>query len=148
MSNNPLLHYKPGLTLDAPIAVTIAAADWLALMTWANQVDTDGVNHIWWGVIAPQISDAVFTPASVQAAKAHHGEYGGINGVLRQMGMPVPGDIKPEDFAPNQEIWVVECGECGSRDEYTPYQAHGVLTCEHNGNRSLLEVKVNPTDEE
>lgn len=81
MSNNPLLHYKPGLTMDTPVAVELAAADWAVLMAWfANLPDETGggVKHIVYGVIAEQVSDALYTQASIQAAKAHYHERFGL----------------------------------------------------------------------
>ena len=77
MSNNPMLHYKPGLTLDTPVAVTMAAADWAVLMAWFTSVDENtqrGVQYLVYGVIAEQITAALYTPASVQGAKAHYYE--------------------------------------------------------------------------
>lgn len=71
MPNNPMLNYKPGLTMDAPIPVTLAAADWIAFMTWVSGIkETDGIAHIVWGPISEQVTQALYTPASLKGAEA------------------------------------------------------------------------------
>jgi hypothetical protein len=73
MAENPMLNYKPGLTMDTPVTVTMAAADWAILLAWHGHIPDEienGVRHIVYGIIAEQISAALYTPASVQAAKA------------------------------------------------------------------------------
>jgi hypothetical protein len=71
MPNNHMLNYKPGLTMDAPIPVTMAAADWIAFMTWASTVNTDGAHHLLYGVITPQLTDQLYTTESLKATEAH-----------------------------------------------------------------------------
>lgn len=69
---HPHLHYKPGLTLDEPVTVTMAAADWLAFMVWAggSNIDTSAVDHFLFAVIAPQIREKMYTSESLKATQA------------------------------------------------------------------------------
>lgn len=75
MTNNPKLHYKPGLTMDAPIQVTMAAADWAILMAWHAGLEDEvenGVRHIVYGVMAEQLKDMLYSQESIKAAEAHY----------------------------------------------------------------------------
>ena len=76
MIQNPL-QYRPGLALDSPVAVTMNAADWLTFMNWAamDHVDTNGVDWLIFAVIAQQVREAVYTPASLKAAEAQIAEH-------------------------------------------------------------------------
>jgi hypothetical protein len=152
VSNNPLLHYKPGLTMDTPLTVTMAAADWAILISWfANRPsdNLDGVYHLVYGVITEQVSKGLYTQASLRGAEAHVYERQAQGHPLLQMlGMqpPVP---TADDFA-SKAFWVVECAECSDRDEYEEDQARrgGPLTCGHDGGRMLREIVQRPIEEE
>jgi hypothetical protein len=103
MSNNPLLHYKPGLTMDQPVIVTMSAADWCILMAWHAGLAAgieDGVAHLVYGVISPQVAEAVYDKASIQAVNAHMAEANDPSNhpVLRFMMPGNPVIPSPEDF--------------------------------------------------
>lgn len=75
MANNPLLHYKAGLTMDTPVSITMAAADWAILLAWFAGLDddeTDGIKHIVYGVVSQQVAESIYSKASLQGAIAHH----------------------------------------------------------------------------
>jgi hypothetical protein len=72
--NNPTLFYKPGLTMDTPVTVTLAAADWAIFMSWTFGVDTSGASHIIHGAIAKQVSDQIYDQPSLKAAFAEYAE--------------------------------------------------------------------------
>lgn len=145
MSNNEFLYYKPGLTMDEPITVTMAAADWAILMTWFSMKNTSGVNHIVYGVISQQIAEALYTPASMKAAQAAHADRPDpFQQIFSQIGI-VPGQSSL--YEDSTEAWLLECAECGSRDEYEPRHL-GPLTCEHDGMRTLIEIRHRQKGEE
>ena len=100
MTSAQFLHYKPGLTLDAPIAVTMAAADWLVFMNWLGQANTDEVNHLVYPVIAKQLQDALYTPASLKAAHADYAERSTqqLPSIIQHLTGMVPLFPQPEDF--------------------------------------------------
>ncbi len=144
---NHMVNYKPGLTMDTPVAVTMAAADWAIFMAWTIGADTDGVNHIIYGIMSQQVTEALYTQASLKAAKAHHAEQQEnppIVQTLQQMGVPILRTPNLEDFQGTifndaDQRWIIECGECHSRDEYEA--AHtGELTCGHDGPRNVTEI--------
>lgn len=146
MTNNPLLYYKPGLTMDTPVPISMAAADWAILMAWFASTDVDGVSHIVYGILAPQVSDALYSRASLQATQAHYAERETNHPLIQMMGL-APKNIMPEAFAEPAETWVIECYQCKSKDEYAPGYI-GELTCGHDGPRTMIEVKKRPIDEE
>lgn len=105
MPNNPLVHYKPGVTLDTVIKIEMAAADALILMAWIANIDQegalDGVRHIAYDIIARQISEQCYDAASLKAAQAHYGE----DNEQRQpivVQIPMPGSAMPP-----------QCNTCG-----------------------------------
>jgi hypothetical protein len=62
VTNNPVMNYKSGLTMDEPVAITMAAADWAILMAWFSASDDlDGVRHLVYGMISPQVAEALFS---------------------------------------------------------------------------------------
>lgn len=158
MSNNPLLHYKPGLTMDTPVAVEMAAADWAILMAWFSGLPDEaeiGIKHIVYGVMSQQIADALYTQASMQAAKAHHAERreeaNPIRQIFGQMGLvptvPDADDFsQPTIFADSDERWLIMCEVCGDKDEYRP-QYTGPLACGHNAGRSVTEIRIKPKEQ-
>jgi hypothetical protein len=96
-------YYKPGVTLDTPIDITMAAADWLVFINWCVTQDTEGIDHLIFKRIAPQVMDACYDQASVKAARAHHAERQNqmpqsLKDILRSMGADIPDDPTPEDF--------------------------------------------------
>jgi hypothetical protein len=104
MNNHHMLHYKPGLTMDAPVTVTLAAADWAILMMWHSALDneTEGaVQHIVYGAIVPQLTDALYTQESVKTAKAMHAEYAArqdpVQQLFQSMGVTPP-PLTPDLF--------------------------------------------------
>lgn len=154
MSNNPLLFYRPGLTMDAPITVTMAAADWAVLMAWFVGLDDEtenGVKHIVYGIMADQVADALYTPASIQAAKAHHDDR--PQNLTGQMflNLPMPQFPNAEDFGQgtifedSTERWVIMCAVCGDKDEY-PAKHIGELTCGHDAMRQVTEIRITPKE--
>jgi hypothetical protein len=103
MTNNHMLYYKPGLTMDHPVTVSMAAADWAIFMSWVTAADTDGVSHIVYGNMSPQIVEQLYTPASLKAAKASHAELPPeLIQHLKRMGVPDEAfggqALNPEDF--------------------------------------------------
>lgn len=93
MANNPLLHYKPGLTMDAPIPVTMAAADWAILMAWFAGLDDNierGVTHLVYGIMSDQLKDALYTVESIKSAQADYHERAGRNPVVQMFGALMP----------------------------------------------------------
>jgi hypothetical protein len=146
MANNEKLHYKPGLTMDAPISVTMAAADWTVFLSWLVNLPSAqllGVTHLAWGIIAHQVSEAVYTQASLKAAQADHAEHAEqVNPLMLFQKLTGQGILRPEDFA-GKTMWVIECGECYSRDEYPAGHA-GLLKCGHDGERSVTEMRRYP----
>lgn len=93
------MQYKPGLTMDAPVAVTLAAADWMILMSWFNTHDSDGINYLIYGPIATQLMEAVYTPASRKAMEAKTADRP-QHPILRFL-MGTDGqiqEVRPEDF--------------------------------------------------
>jgi hypothetical protein len=102
--SNPILEYKPGLTMDTPIAITMAATDWQILMSWFAGLPAEteqGVYHLVYGLISPQVAEALYTTASRQAADARVAErreqqdpFTMIRNMMGQ-GMQFP---RPEDF--------------------------------------------------
>lgn len=105
------VNYKPGMTLDEPIGVTMAAADWITLMTWFGIVDTEGVNHLIFGKIAQQIMEKCYDQSSIKAAKARIAEIEEENSpfaFLRRLGIPVEHVHEvpaPEEFGYGQGPW-------------------------------------------
>lgn len=148
MSNNPMLHYKPGLTMDTPVTVTMAAADWACMMTWFTGLDDEtrnGVSHLIYTVISGQVAEALYSKASIKATQTAFHEQMSQHPVMRFMQtLGIPDGIQPEDFATNDVIWVVRCAVCDSADEYPPNPT-GELTCGHNGTREVMEIKLRPT---
>lgn len=149
MSNNAMMNYKPGLTMDTPVDITMAAADWAILMNWFSTVEATAVNHIVYGVIAPQVGEAIFTAASIKGAQAAHEEHsrmpdlGGMIGNV-QMSFRAAGPTLDDLIEPGPvdltEVWIIRCGACGSSDEY-PGGYDGVLTCGHNVGRTVDEKR-------
>lgn len=118
MADHPMLNYKPGLCMDTPITVTMAAADWAIFMNWSvrDDVNTEGVRHLFFGVISPQLIEALYTPASVKSVQAHRHEHAEqpppiIVQMLRQMGLNVEQIPTPEDFGTMTPLFETEDDE-------------------------------------
>lgn len=100
MTNNPLINYKPDVFLSTPVSVTMAAADWIAFMTWlSGQTNIDGVSHLIYGMISPQITEAIYSAASMRAAEAAAHEAHESH-PLHQIIQAMSGQqsLRPEDF--------------------------------------------------
>jgi hypothetical protein len=159
VTNNPVMNYKPGLTMDEPVAITMAAADWAILMAWFSASDDlDGVRHLVYGMISPQVAEALFSTDSLKAAEAHHAEHSDMPNLAQMMGTvtmnvrspyptldhpvtyPTLDDLTEPGAVELTEIWIIRCGACGSRDEY-PGGYDGALTCGHNVGRTVDEKR-------
>lgn len=127
MPNNPLIFYKPGLTMDAPVSVDLAAADWVAFLSWCVANDLDGVRHIF-AVITQQISDTIYDQPSLKAAEARFHE---------------PDATGLRTISEDDQRWHIDCGICHTTDDYEP-QHLGELVCGHDGPRQLLYIKIFP----
>jgi hypothetical protein len=149
-----MIHYKPGLTMDAPIAVTMAAADWVAFMTWLASTDTTGVNEIAFKLIGEQVGEAVYDQASIKAAMAARDDVPDFTSLLGGKiqvnfeGIAERAGPTLDDLMENAR-YVIRCRACGSTDEYpNGYQEDGAseLTCGHDGGRTV--EKILPADNE
>jgi hypothetical protein len=105
VTNNPLVYYKPGLTMDAPVTVTLAAADWAVFMSWAAGVDTTGATHIIHGLVSEQVAEALYDQPSLKAAKAYWTEQQQDPfGILGQMsGLQIPEPFPDNDDDDKEE---------------------------------------------
>lgn len=128
----------------------MAAADWAILMAWFSGLDDEtemGVKHIVYGVMSQQIADALYTPASMQAAKAHHADRPTpIQQVFGFLGDPSLRPFRAEDaetpslFPDADERWLILCEVCGYTAEYPPSFV-GPLVCGHDSNRTVKEIR-------
>lgn len=148
-----MIHYKPGLTMDAPITVTMAAADWVALMTWFASTDTDGVSEMAFQIIGQQVGDAVYDQASVKAAMAANADATPdfsnlLGGIQVNFSGPVGSQAGPTlDDLMEAAVYVIRCRACGAMDEYpNGYQETGTLLCGHNEGRTVEEIRPAETD--
>lgn len=154
MTNNPLVHFKPGLTMDAPVSVTMAAADWAVFMAWIANIDQegtlDGVRQIIYQNIGAQVGDALYDKASLKAAETafmNRQQDGPFGPLMRAFsGQPTVPDT-PASLYDGQEVWLLRCAQCGSLDEYAP-RHNGPLTCGHDGMRIVEEVKFRPAKDD
>ena len=121
MTNNPMLHYKPGLTMDTPITVEMAAADWAILMAWFSGLPDEtenGVKHLIYGVLGEQVAAKLYTAASIQGTKAHYAEKEAQAGhiVMQGFGNIFPGGLVPPLRAEDAETDLppgARCENCG-----------------------------------
>lgn len=147
--NHPRLNYKPGVTLDHPIGIYLAAADWPLFMAWAAQQDHSQVAHLL-VEIRSQMFDLLFTPESRKAAEAFYDQVNTppssplVQALENISGFPISDYANRADM---KQTWVIECAICGSRDEYPP-EYSGELTCTHNSSRRLVQMIIRPIDED
>jgi hypothetical protein len=111
------VQYKPGMTLDTPIDITMAAADWLCFMTWLGNANTEGVDHLIYAPeigISEQIIAKIYDTPSVKAALAQRAQHRGptsLGQVLEGLGgihlgrfqVNEHGEIVPVEDIPNPE---------------------------------------------
>lgn len=138
------MRFKDGVKLTDELIVTLPAGEWLALWTWVNSHDTDGINYLLHEMIIMQVWPQIYNPADIKAVQAEADDQPKNLGewLQRQSGAEaVPGTefTTPEGGTRIQKIpgldrVIVVCDICGVRDEYEglPF---GPLTCGHDGPR-------------
>jgi hypothetical protein len=63
------------IPMDHPIGIKMAISDWLIIMTYfSTRNDDEPVRYIVYGIIREQITDALYTPASLKGAQAQFHE--------------------------------------------------------------------------
>lgn len=95
MPNNPLVFYKPGLTMDTPIPVSMTAADWAIFISWMTGKDLTSVTHLY-DLISTQVTEGIYDQTSLKAAHAEYHEQIERNNPFRYlMGQSM---LTPEQF--------------------------------------------------
>lgn len=140
MPTNHMLYYMPGLTLDTPLSVELAAGDWHLFVQWMMTLDDTDLHrsaHIV-HTITDQIMDKLYTPSSLKAAMA--------TAANKRESTDLTQLVHNLQFADAIEKWVIRCASCGSEDEYNP-EHNRELTCGHNGSRSVVRIIHYPSED-
>ena len=99
MPANGFLYYKPGMTMDTPVSIVMAATDWAIFMSWMAQQDCNGISGLR-DLMSAQLTEAIYTPDSLKSAQAAYHEYveQASNPFAAVFTSPFQGTLTPEDF--------------------------------------------------